>query len=206
MSAPMFADDVIFYQRLLASMGYYKDTIDGKWGRNTTKADDAFNADSRALRAQFGELDARSEKNIATLHIKAQKLARRFLGDLAAAGFGRQAKVLSGTRTYAEQNRLYAQGRFGNKGPVVTKARGGQSNHNFGIAWDIGLFHDGAYLDGDTASEVKWYEKAAATASLEGLDWGGDWKGFRDIPHYEVETGKTVKEKRALFEKGALAL
>lgn len=51
----------------------------------------------------------------------------------------------SGLRTYEEQNALYAQGRTapGNK---VTNAKGGFSNHNFGIAFDIGIFEGAKYL------------------------------------------------------------
>nr|WP_295770097.1 M15 family metallopeptidase [Rhodoferax sp.] len=41
-------------------------------------------------------------------------------------------------RSCAEQDALYAQGRTapGNK---VTNAKSGDSNHNFGIAFDIGV-------------------------------------------------------------------
>ena len=48
-------------------------------------------------------------------------------------------------RTFAEQDALYAQGRTklfdanGKKLGVVTKAKGGQSIHNFGLALDIVL-------------------------------------------------------------------
>jgi peptidoglycan L-alanyl-D-glutamate endopeptidase CwlK len=41
-------------------------------------------------------------------------------------------KIISGTRTYGEQNELFAQGRM-KPGPIVTRARGGQSNHKFGV-------------------------------------------------------------------------
>ena len=40
-----------------------------------------------------------------------------------------------GTRTYEEQNALYAQGRTA-PGKIVTNARGGQGAHNFGLATD----------------------------------------------------------------------
>ncbi len=53
--------------------------------------------------------------------------------------------IISGLRSYEEQDALYAQGRTapGNK---VTNARGGYSNHNFGIAFDIGVFSGNRYL------------------------------------------------------------
>jgi D-alanyl-D-alanine carboxypeptidase len=35
-----------------------------------------------------------------------------------------------------------------------------------------------------------------------GLEWGGDWKTFKDAPHYQLASGKSVAQIRALFEKG----
>ena len=93
----------------------------------------------------------------------------------------------SGTRTYAEQNTLFRQGRFGNKGPRVTNARGGQSNHNYGIAWDIGLFENGKYL-----TDSPLYKKAAELGRADGLEWGGDWTSFKDQPHYQLATGLSM--------------
>ena len=52
-------------------------------------------------------------------------------------------KVISGLRTYDEQNGLHAKGRT-TPGKIVTNARGGYSNHNFGIAFDIGVFEGAA--------------------------------------------------------------
>jgi hypothetical protein len=46
-------------------------------------------------------------------------------------------------RSFAEQDALYAQGRT-KPGKIVTKARGGFSNHNFGVAFDIGVFKGGS--------------------------------------------------------------
>jgi peptidoglycan L-alanyl-D-glutamate endopeptidase CwlK len=44
-------------------------------------------------------------------------------------------------RTIAEQNELYAQGRT-KAGKIVTNAKGGQSYHNYGLAFDIVLLVD----------------------------------------------------------------
>ncbi|MFN9955955.1 MAG: M15 family metallopeptidase, partial [bacterium] len=89
-------------------------------------------------------------------------------------------RIISGLRSYAEQDALYAKGRT-TAGPKVTNARAGFSNHNFGTAWDIGLFKDKAYL---TDSPI-YTEIGQASRSL-GLTWGGDFKSFKDTPHYEV--------------------
>src|SRR4051812_14421962 len=66
-------------------------------------------------------VDSRSEKSIGTLLPEVQPLARLFVRKAAAAGV--TIKIISGLRTYAEQDALYAQGRT-KPGPKVTNAKG----------------------------------------------------------------------------------
>tara|TARA_R110002074_G_scaffold52286_1_gene131767 strand:+ start:45 stop:662 length:618 start_codon:yes stop_codon:yes gene_type:complete len=201
MSAPLFTGDVLFYQRLLKSSGYYNDILDGVWGNNTTFADKEFLDDSKKLKTELGDFDQRTEGHIATMHIKAQRAARMFM-NVATSGVHR-CQIISGTRSYKEQNELYKQGRWGNPGPRVTNARGGQSNHNFCIAWDIGLFDStGTYLTGSTTAEIEAYKDIAAMVDMSKIEWGGDWTSFKDRPHYQYDTNKTTAEVRALFEAG----
>lgn len=199
MSKVLSADDVRFQQRFLKSGGFYKKAIDGEWGKDTDAAFEAFVAEAERLKTDLGAFDKRSGDNIATLQIPAQRLARLFLKTVQAAGM--DVRIISGNRTYAEQNRLYAIGRTIEKDkPKVTNAKGGESNHNFGIAWDIGVFKNKQYL-----TTSKPYEEAAKlvkAAELEQLEWGGDWKSFPDIPHYQLSTGKSIKDVRKLFEDG----
>src|SRR6266480_820794 len=75
------------------------------------------------------QFDPRSEKNIQTLVPKAQAKARAFLQGVRDAGIN--AKIIDGSRTFEEQDALFAIGRT-KPGHVVTNARGGFSNHNFG--------------------------------------------------------------------------
>ena len=112
---------------------------------------------------------------------------------------GISCSLLSGTRTYIEQNRLYALR------PKVTNAHGGQSNHNFGIAVDVGLFLNGKYMTGANRTEDKAYADFAALVKrdVHDIEWGGDWVSFKDAPHYQYKTGKTLDEVRKLFEAGA---
>lgn len=49
---------------------------------------------------------------------------------------GKDYYITYGYRTFTEQNKLYAQGRL-TPGPQVTKAQGGFSMHNYGIAIDV---------------------------------------------------------------------
>ncbi len=200
MSRHLFGDDVIFHQRLLKAQGCYHGALDGLWGPLTEAADQYFERRGVELLA-LGRFDARSERVIAGLHLTAQAAARQLLALAAPDGF--VARIISGTRSYAEQDRLHAQGRYGNAGPRVTNARGGQSNHNFGIAWDIGLFDTtGAYLNGDSAAEIAEYRRLGELARPLGLEWGGDWKSLPDVPHYQLRTGRSVAETRRLFEAG----
>ena len=199
MSFKLFGNDVIEFQRLLKSSGLLKQKIDGVWGPDTDKAAAAFENFYEAIRASDGAFDARSESCIVTLNPKAQKLARACLKTIRKGGI--DARIISGTRSYSEQDKLFRQGRFGNPGPIVTNARGGQSNHNFGIAWDIGVFDaNGKYL-GHSALYAK-AGQIAMSAGITDLEWGGNWRTFKDQPHYQFATGLTVSQIRSRFESG----
>lgn len=199
MSAPLTREDVLFTQRLLKSQGLYTGRLDGSWGPKTEAAAAEANAQSLQLAARFQTFDFRSEDHIRTLHLKAQEAARIFLGAFVNVQ-EYTVKIISGTRTYAEQNALYAVGRTREKNrKPVTNARGGGSNHNFGIAWDIGIFVKGKYL-----GNSPFYKQAAnvALAATTGVEWGGNWVTFVDRPHYQLVTGKPLAKVRELFESG----
>ena len=97
-----------------------------------------------------------------------------------AAANGITIKVISGLRTYAEQDDLYAQGRT-KPGNIVTNAKGGYSNHNFGIAFDVGVFEGSSYLD-----ESPKYKAVGVLGNDLGLEWGGNWKTIQDEPHFQL--------------------
>jgi peptidoglycan LD-endopeptidase CwlK len=139
-------------------------------------------------------VDARSETTIATLLPQVRPIARALVHKAAASGI--RIKIISGLRTYTEQDALYAQGRT-KPGKVVTNARGGYSNHNFGIAFDIGVFVGNAYLpDGPQ------YKAVGALGMDLGLEWGGNWKNFTDQPHYQLRPlwAMDMREKEMLAE------
>ncbi len=196
MSGGMSQDDVLFYQRLLKSEGLYRGELDGIWGPLTEAASNEFEEKSEQIKEETATFDFRTEKNIRTLILKAQQEARVFMRKVLDAGIN--AKIISGTRTYAEQNKLFRQGRFGNPGPIVTKAKGGRSRHNFGIAWDIGIFTaTGGFITQDVA-----YDKPAEVGMRDTLEWGGHWRNFVDKPHYQLKVGEDIKVVRARFEAG----
>lgn len=102
--------------------------------------------------------------------------------------------ITQGLRTYAEQDALYAQGRS-TPGAIVTNARGGYSNHNFGVAIDFALLlPDGRSCswdtkrDGDRDGVADWNEVVEEAKRL-GFEWGGDWRTFTDLPHFEMTFG-----------------
>src|SRR3954452_20549851 len=117
MSSRLFAQDVKFFQRFATIAGVYKGPIDGKWSRAVDDAEDALLTKYDAIKTELGAFDARSEKNIATLLPQAQRKARELLK--ALAGRPLDYKILSGTRTYSEQDALFAKGRTAPP-PVVT--------------------------------------------------------------------------------------
>ena len=120
-------------------------------------------------------------------------------------------KILMVLRTIQQQDALYSQGRepldvvnakmksaglwsvseAENK-YTVTKAKGGQSAHNYGLAWDFtaeaeGLNHNQAMIKAGLLAE---------TVSIDNytLTWGGDWdrdkdykdESFLDMPHVQL--------------------
>lgn len=157
--------------------------VDGKagpetWGAIYQKICKVKKTEMAIVVGALEPVDARSEKIIETLLPEVQPFARALVHKAKANGV--TIKILSGLRTYDEQNALYAQGRTapGNK---ITNAKGGFSNHNFGIAFDIGVFEGAKYL-GDSPKY-----KAVGVLGMElGLEWGGNWKTFVDQPHYQL--------------------
>lgn len=139
-------------------------------------------------------IDARSKKTIETLLPEVQPYAVALIQKAALNGI--QIKVISGLRTYAEQDALYAKGRTVD-GPKVSNAKGGQSNHNFGIAFDIGIFEGSDYL----GSSPK-YKAVGALGMDLGLDWGGNWKSFKDAPHFQLRPSwaNGISEREMLAE------
>lgn len=158
-----------------------------------------------------GKVDERSAKNIATLEPSIQPMFEQIVieGTRIAQGMGATGYVLiSGNRSYAEQDALYAKGRTA-PGPKVTNAKGGYSNHNFRVAGDHGVFRNGVYLDGsesaaDRALASKIHKAVAAwvKANLPQIEWGGDWTSFRDEPHYQYRTGLTLAQMRERVAAG----
>ena len=168
---------------------------DGKPGPETWRA--IYNRicpDAQPAEQFKDRIDDRSERVIATLLPEVQPYARALVAKATANGI--TIKVISGLRTYDEQNDLYAQGRT-KSGRIVTNARGGYSNHNFGIAFDIGVFEGSRYLD-----ESPRYKAVGALGTDLGLEWGGNWRTIQDEPHFQLRPAwaSDLNEKDMLAE------
>lgn len=109
-------------------------------------------------------------------------------------------RVTSGLRTFAEQDALYAQGRT-RPGNVVTKARGGYSNHNYGLAVDVVPLANGR-PNWNVPDKV--WQAIGEEGKRARLSWGGDWKGFVDRPHFELPVGMSVQECLRIYRQGGL--
>lgn len=118
-------------------------------------------------------------------------------------------------RSVQEQDKLYAKG-ITTDGRIVTNAKGGQSIHNYGLAFDIVLLVDkdgnGSLesaswdikkdFDGDKQSD--WLEVANFFTHKQRFtpyEWGGDWKNFKDYPHFQIK-GYDWRKLQKLVEQG----
>ena len=155
-------------------------------------------------------MDKLTIERIQHLHPKLRKEAAEIYAEICAALTGRAMCRFSYTlRTFAMQDKLYAKGRT-EPGPVVTKARGGLSYHNYGLAVDIVLIvdadGDGKYekavwdmrTDFDGDGRADWMEVVQIFKSY-GWTWGGDWK-FADGPHFEKTFGYSVRQLLGLHK------
>jgi hypothetical protein len=140
-----------------------------------------------------------SKKRLLAVH---PELARRVqLVILMLEKPDRQIEVVQGVRTFAEQDALYAKGRT-KPGQIVTRARGGQSNHNYGLAVDLCPFVKGKP---DWNAPFELWAMIGNAARIQRLEWGGDWKKFIDKPHVQLP-GLSIAQCQALYRKGGLPL
>lgn len=142
-----------------------------------------------------------------------EKLLKDYTDANALLGKGARLRLAYVYRTNKEQDALF------NKRPKVTNAKGGQSIHNYGLAFDIVLLYDN---DGDGKfEEASWsmirdFDKDSISDWMEvtmlfksrGWENGGDWKNFKDYPHFQIKksngTSWTWRELKALVDAGEI--
>ena len=125
-------------------------------------------------------------------------------------GKGVRLRFASVYRSNEEQDKIYKMI------PKRTNAKGGQSIHNYGLAFDIVLLYDkdgnGTFetaswnkvKDGDKNGVADWMQVVNYFKS-RGWEWGGDWKSFKDAPHFQKTNGlswRDLKDKPKFIENG----
>ena len=158
-------------------------------------------------------MDQISLERIKTLHPKIrQEMLDLYTKANNKLGKGLRLRLSYTFRTFEEQEALYAQGRT-KKGSKVTNAKGGQSIHNYGLAFDIVLMYD---KDGDGKfEEVSWDTKR--DGDKDGIpDWlevtqvfvaAGYQNGFItngkkwDLPHFQRDFGLSWQKMKTKIDK-----
>ena len=153
--------------------------------------------------------DKVSEQRVALLHPAVRAEVKQLI-EKAEAGLpsSMAVRIVQGLRTIEEQNELYAQGRT-KPGPIVTKAKGGSSFHNYGLAIDFailtdkdgnGTFEDLSWdikRDNDKDGVADWLE-VVRVFEAAGWEWGGKWSSIKDYPHLQKTFGYTWRQ---LFDR-----
>jgi peptidoglycan L-alanyl-D-glutamate endopeptidase CwlK len=190
-------ENVKAVQKLLNSRGYHSGYPDGWFGITTTNAVQKFQRDNGLY--PTGIVDPRtrqrlfnphpkdnfeyrpSSKDLNSLNPHVALLARKFL-ELARAN-NLDVRITTAFRSWDEQDRLFAQGRWV-PGNVVTNARGGDSYHNWGLAFDAAPYENGE-ISNDTAKFIRM----GHLGQQVGLQWGGTFKNIVDYPHFQYTFG-----------------
>lgn len=129
------------------------------------------------------------------LHPKVEEKAETLIEKAEAEDI--DIKITDDFRSINEQDGLFSKGRT-LPGQIVTNAKGGESYHNYGLAIDYALEVDGEVIwdveyDGNDNGESDWFEVADIAKDL-GFEWGGDWDGFKDHPHLEMNFDYSIRE------------
>lgn len=150
--------------------------------------------------------DMVSDRRIETLHPLVKEKVKEFI-IRAEKELGIKLRVVSAFRTWKEQTDLYNQpfdgkdndgdGLIDEANEKVTNAKAGESYHNFGLTVDVVEIKDGKAL----WKNPNW-QKIAALGKSIGFEWGGDWKSFKDNPHFQYTFGISLAELRKRYQSG----
>ena len=134
-------------------------------------------------------------------------------------------------RTDSEQQAYYAQGRLllsqvnglrhaagmqpitekQNKSTVTKAKNASFSWHGYGLAFDIAVEDQtGKHIIWDKTSDWNadgkddWVQVGALADEI-GLEWGGNFSGLYDAPHYQDRMGLTLAAAQSKFKSGQIA-
>ena len=147
----------------------------------------------------LAEASSRTLRAIDSLDASFQKQVRGWLNEMVASKI--TPLIYCGRRTMEDQAALYAKGRT-KGGKIVTKARPGESYHNYGLAFDwVPLKRTAKNADlwvanWDDETAFKLGEHVGLSFGLAGVSWETGhlqtslYKTWRDIPRNHVEQVK----------------
>ncbi len=138
--------------------------------------------------------DAVSIERIKSLHPKVRADFENFITE-AENALGITIRVTQGMRTFAEQQKIYDQGRT-EPGKIVTKAKPGSSYHQYGLAVDlVEIVNGGLDWGYDMSKLVPFADKYQ-------IQWGGNFPGtFKDHPHFEKHFGINWRQLMLLHDQ-----
>lgn len=134
-------------------------------------------------------LSLNGKKELPKLYPKVDGLKKKLVEIMEIVGH--PIVVTEEYRTPERQDELYAQGRT-TPGQIVTNAKGGESFHNWRVAFDI------AFKEGAQTSYTGPWAMVGGVGRALGLEWGGDWPSFEDKPHFQYTGGYTLED----FQEG----
>jgi peptidoglycan L-alanyl-D-glutamate endopeptidase CwlK len=117
----------------------------------------------------------------------AKQRAEAFIA--AAKAKGIDLLVTSTYRDNESQDALYAQGRT-TPGNIVTRAKAGESWHNWRCALDVVPIVNGKAIWDDQNTWTQIGEIGVAC----GLEWAGNWVTFKEFPHFQYTGGLTLDQ------------
>lgn len=132
-----------------------------------------------------------NSRKLDDLHPRVKALAEAFVKRCDEAGY--DILIYSTYRDIEAQNAIYAQGRTA-KGSIVTNAKGGQSFHNYRVAFDWVPISGGKARWNDSVA----YAKCGKIAEEVGLEWAGRWTGkLKETAHCQFTGGLSLADFQA---------
>lgn len=121
-------------------------------------------------------------------------LAEKFIARCKEEGI--DLLITSTYRDKESQAALFAQGRTA-PGKIVTNARAGQSFHNYRVALDVVPLCNGKPVWNTANEDAVLWKKLGAIGKECGLEWAGDWRTFKEFPHFQYTGGLTLADFQA---------
>lgn len=149
--------------------------------------------------------DLVTNQRIQSLHPAIREKAKAFIAEAARQGI--KLRMIEGLRSFDRSNALFNQpfdgkdndgdGKIDETDEKVTNAKGGQSYHNYGLAFDVVEIKNGKGV-----WENPNWPKIGAIGKSFGFRWGGDFKSLVDRPHFEYSAGFSVSQLLAMHNAG----